>query len=490
MRTEPKPFVPREMQKPMIEHMLEHDRCGIWAKPGSGKTSAVLTALDCLVMAGEDDPILVLAPLRVARSTWSDEVRKWSNMRHLGVRPIVGTAQERLQALQSKSLIYTCNYENLLWLTEFWGDRWPYRTVIADESTKLKSVRVSFQQRRKKDGTLGREFVAGQGGKRARALAKVAHYQTKRFIELTGTPSPNGLQDLWGQMWFLDGGKRLGRTFEAFKERWFQTKPSGWGIEACDWAEEQIHTACADICVSVDPRDYYDIREPVVTKVPVRLPAKALADYRKFEKEMFLALEDARTVEAFAAGGKVQKCQQMANGAVYLDPLVEGEQDPRSKEWREVHTAKLEALESIIEESGGENVMVVYKFHSDRERLLRHFKTARVLKTKQDEDDFKAGLIPILLVQPQGASHGIDGFQYACRTVIFFSQDWNAEEHDQVLERVGPTRQMQAGLDRAVLLYYIIAEDTIDEDIVDRRELKLTTQEALMRAAKRRGYKR
>lgn len=198
------PFTPRPYQHAMVEHILQHPRCAIYAGMGLGKTVATLTAADILSLV-QPGPVLVIAPLRVAQSTWPDEAAKWAHLGDVTVSAVVGTVAERLAALARPATIYTTNYENVPWLVEHFGERWPFRTVVADESTRLKSFRLR------------------QGGVRAQALAKIAHVQVDRFIELTGTPSPNGLQDLWGQMWFVDRGERLGRSFDAFRSRWFQT---------------------------------------------------------------------------------------------------------------------------------------------------------------------------------------------------------------------------------------------------------------------------
>lgn len=475
----PKKFVPREYQHLMIGHGLEHPRCALWAKPGLGKTSAVFSILDALYMSGETHPTLILAPLRVARKTWATESRKWSDFSHLDVVPIVGTVAERQRAMRRDAPIYTTNYENLVWLTEQWGNRWPYRTIVPDESTKLKGLRLAFQTSK-----TGKEFINGQGGKRARALGHVAHTHATRFIELTGTPSPNGLADLWGQLWFLDGGKRLGRTFGGFKERWFRPKPDGYGIEAMPHAEEQIHEAIRDICLTIDGADWFDLRAPIVNVVKVDLPASARKIYREMEADMFAQLGD-RSTEVFGAAARTQKLLQMTNGAVYVDPLAESDDSPRSKEWRAVHDEKLDALDELLSEMEGDPVIVVYEFRSDLARLQKKFPHGRLLKTDRDEEDFKAGKIPVLFMHPQSGGHGIDGFQYVCNQMVFFGHNWNLEYHDQIVERIGPVRQIQAGFDRPVYLHYIVAENTVDEMVMERREGKREVQDILMDAMKR-----
>lgn len=475
-----KKFDPRPWQPEMIAHGLEHNRCALWAKPGAGKTSATLSVLDSHFMGGEDHPALILAPKRVARRTWAVETQKWTDFSHLDVMPIMGTVKEREAALKRDVPIYTTNYENLVWLAEHWGPRWPYRIIVADESTKLKSLRLSFQKSK-----TGKEFVNGQGGKRARALGKVAHVNATHFYELTGTPSPNGLADLWGQLWFLDRGHRLGRTFTAFTERWFRPKRDGHGIEPLPHAEAEIHDLVKDLCLTIDPGDWIDLDEPFVNVIKVDLPPAARRAYKQMEKDMFAELGD-RQVEAFGAAAKTQKLLQFCNGQAYVSPAVESDDDPRSKEWRPIHDEKLDALEELLEEIGGEPVIVVYEFRSDLARLQSRFPEGRVLQTEKDEADFKAGKIPILFMHPQSGGHGIDGFQYVCNQMVFFSQNWNLEFHDQIIERIGPMRQMQAGMDRLCYLHYIVAENTVDEDVMERRRTKREVQDILLEAAKRR----
>lgn len=481
-----RPYTPRAYQVPSTGHLLEHRRCALWAGMGLGKTVATLTALEALQFAGEEPgPALILAPKRVARRTWSDEVRKWDHLERFRVVPIVGTQAERIAAAATKADAYTINYENLEWLVEKWGTAWPYRTVVADEADRLKSLRLSFRTARKKDGTLGREYLAGQGGSRARALGMIAHTpKVRRFIELTGTPSPNGLKDLWGQLWFLDAGKRLGRTYEAFSKRWFQKGWDGYSIEPTASADRQIHEAVADICLAIRSEDYFALEAPIVNNVYVDLPPKAMKSYKDMERDMFVQLRD-RTAEAFGAAARTQKCLQLANGAVYVDPLVETDTDPRGKEWRAVHDEKLDALEDILGEAGGAPVIVVYEFRSDLARLLKAFPRGRHLNTDKDERDFKAGRIPILFTHPKSAGHGIDGFQNVCNQIVFFGHNWSLGDYQQIIERIGPVRQMQAGLNRSVFIHHIIARDTVDELVMERRETKREVQDLLLEAARR-----
>jgi len=454
-------FKPHSYQQMIIGHQLDLPRGAVWAGMGMGKTVSTLVSLDLLELV-EPGPTLVLAPLRVAASTWPDEALKWNNLRNVEVSAVVGNPKERKAALRKPANVFTCNYDNLPWLVETLGDKWPFRKVVADESTRLKSFRLR------------------QGGKRAQALAKVAHSKASRFVELTGTPSPNGLQDLWGQMWFIDRGERLGRTFSAFKERWFQAVPGDNNfhqIRPLPFAQQQIEDAVRDVCLSLDARDWFSIDEPIVNVVRVPLPAKARTLYRNMEREMYMQI-DGHEVEAFTAATKTIKCLQLASGAAYVG---EG-----SDQWAEVHDAKLQALESIIEEAAGMPVLVAYHFKSDLARLLKAFPRGRHLdQDPQTIRDWNAGKIPVLFAHPASAGHGLN-LQDGGNILVFFSHWWDLEQFQQIVERIGPTRQKQAGHDRPVFIYHIVAADTVDELVMARRESKREVQDLLLEAMKRR----
>ena len=464
-----RPYTPRPYGKLMTDHALDVPRCALWADMGLGKTVCTYTALDALFLAGDSAPALVLAPLLVARDTWPDEARKWDHLRHIDVMPIVGTEAERLAALKYDASVFTINYENLPWLVNHLGDRWPFRTVVADESRRLKSFRLR------------------QGGKRTAALGKVAHTKVKRMIQLTGAPAPNGLDDLWGQLWFIDGGQRLGRTHSAFRQRWFQKSFDGYGVDPLPMAQEQIEAAIRDVCLRVDAADWFDLEKPIHVPVFVDLPVKARARYREMEKEMFTQIED-RSVEAFGAAARTQKCLQLANGAVYVDPLVEGEESKGPKEWREVHDVKLQALESIIDEANGDPVLVAYHFKSDLARLVKAFPKARVLSDPVQMREFKSGKFEIGLGHPASMGHGVDGLQEYCHRIAFFGHWYDMDQRDQIIGRVGPVRQFQAGHKRPVYIYDIVARDTVDELVLARHETKRDVQDLLLESMKKKGY--
>lgn len=474
--TQPRTFTPRPYQKLIMDHQLDTARCAVWAGMGMGKTSSTLTMINDLQLL-EGNPVLVLAPLRVATSTWPDEGRKWQHLTGTSIMPITGSLEERRRALRFDAAVYTTNYEQLPWLVEHLGERWPFRTVIADEATRLKSFRGS-----EGESKTGKQFLRhnGTGSVRARALAQIAHTKVKRFVELTGTPAPNGLQDLWGQAWFLDAGQRLGRTNTSFRQRWFRPADNGYGTVPLAHAQEEIQTKLRDLCLTIEAKDWFDLREPIVTNVMVDLPVKARQLYRQFEKEMFMQLGEHQ-VEAFNAATRTVKCLQLANGAAYV-----GEDNSR---WHDVHDAKLQALESIIEEANGMPVLVAYQFKSDLARLLKAFKKGRALdQDPQTIRDWNAGKIPVLFAHPASAGHGLN-LQDGGNILAFFGMDWNLENRLQIIERIGPTRQLQAGHNRPMFIYNIIARETVDELVLQRVETKRAVQDLLLDAMKTKGVK-
>lgn len=460
-----RPYVPRPYGALAFAHMSNNPRCALWAKPGLGKTVMTLDFLHTLhTVWGEDAPALVLGPKRVAQDVWTDEAAKWQHLAGYEVVSVTGTAEERATALKRDAQVFVMNYENLVWLKDHLQTKrraWPFRTLVPDEATRLKSFRLK------------------QGGKRAQALAAFAHKDIERVIELTGTPAPNGLIDLWGQLWFLDAGARLGRTFSAFEDRYFAWK-RGADVAGdqtkiqrvlAPYAAELIHEKLVDLCLTLDPKDWFDIADPLVTIIDVDLPPSAMAKYREFERELFIQL-GGHDIEAFAAEGKTMKCLQLANGFVYVD----AEKDI----WVHAHDAKLEALESLVEELAGAPLLCAYHFKPDLAKLKAYFPDALDLSKDADLKAAKAGKGRLWLCHPASLGHGVDGLQEHCCDAAFFSHWWDLELHDQVIERVGPMRQLQAGKDRAVNLYYLVARKTIDTVVVARRHSKTGVQRALM----------
>jgi SNF2 family DNA or RNA helicase len=449
-------FKPHDYQQEAMAHLYNVRRSALWMPMGGGKTVSTLTALDNLSLVEDVFPALVLAPLRVARSTWPDEVAKWPHLSHLRVSVVTGTPKQRQAALDVPADIYTTNYDNLVWLREALGDAWPFRTVVADEFTRLKSFRIR------------------QGGSRARALGQVAHAHVTRFIGLTGTPAPNGVKDLWGQIWFLDKGERLGRTFSAFVSRWFFKGRDGFSLIPYEHAQREVEERLRDICLTVRG---LPVDEPINSPIYIDLPPAARRAYDEMEEEMYTIL-NREGVEAANAAVRTQKCLQLANGAMYTDEYGS---------WQAVHDAKLDALESVIEEANGAPVLVAYNFKHDLERLRGRFRQGRVLDADpQTIRDWNAGRISILFAHPASAGHGLN-LADGGNILAFYGVNWNLEEHMQIIERIGPMRQKQAGYDRPVFIYPILARHTVDDLVMDRLSSKKSIQEILLEAMKRKA---
>lgn len=477
-------YTPRNYHFKLRNFGLDVPRCNWWAGPGSGKTGSSLWLFDTLRWYGEVERLLVVSTKRIASMVWSNEVAKWEDFERYKVAPAVGSPAERLAALRANADITTINYENLPWLAETVGDHWPWDMVIADESTKLKSLRIDL--RPKKDGSMSKRKSGGSS--RAYALAKVSHNKVRRWINLTGTPAPNGLIDNWGQMWYIDGGARLGRSFSGFKERWFNAvkpadDPHSIIYKPTPWADREIKELMRDVTLTIDARDYMELPDVVFNKIKVPLPRQSRDLYKQMEKEFFIELL-GHEIEAFNAGSKSMKLRQLSSGAVYAKPDPGNDTAP----WLPVHDEKLDALSDLVSELNGEPLLIAYQFRSDLARLKERFPKGRFFDDKpQTLADFRAGKIPQLFLHPASAGHGIDGMQDVCNHIAFFSQTWNLEEFEQVIERIGSVRQVSAGYFRNTFVHLLIGENTIEEEMVERTETKASVQDSLKLAMKRRG---
>jgi SNF2 family DNA or RNA helicase len=462
----------------MIDFLIDNPRCNLFAGMGLGKTVTVLTVLDTLKLTAPDElPALIVAPLRVVKTVWAKECQEWPHLHDFKVVAVVGTAAERSAALAQQADAYAINYENLPWLRRALDDRrefWPFRTVVCDESTKLKGLRASLR----KSAATGKTLPAIGGTQRARVVARPAYFSTDRWINLSGTPAPNGLADLYGPQWMIDYGSRLGGSYTSFTGRWFDVDPYSHRVTPREGAQGQITERLRDCTLSLKAEDYFRLDAPIVNVVNVPLPDAARKMYRAMERDMFLELEqEGVQVEAFTAAARTAKCLQLAAGAIYTD-------DKGS--WTEVHRAKLDALEDIIEEAAGAPVLVAYHFKSDLARLTAAFPRGKALdKNPATIDAWNAGKIPILFAHPASAGHGLN-LARGGNTLVFFSLNWNLEEHEQIIERIGPVRQAQAGLNRNVFIHYLLAENTLDFEVKERLVNKSSVQDALRNALRRR----
>ncbi len=466
--TAPVPYTPREYQKIARRFLIDTPRCNLWAVPGMGKSSISYSALDVLMLMGSNFfPALIIAPKKVCELTWPAEQKKWADFNGIKVVSILGEADVRDDALMSKGDVYLINYENVVWLTErLKRKKWPFKIVIADESTRLKSFRGSW--RVNEHGTKWLQ-VAGAGGVRAKALAAVAEH-VGRWINLTGTPATNGLKDLWGQNWFVDFGSRLGNSYGDYMKRWFFENPYSKVVElrhpSC---EQEIYDKLADISLALRAEDWFDVTQPIPFRREVELPPEARKMYDTMERDFFLQIGD-REINAVNAAVLSSKLLQIASGAVY----------GAEKQITQIHDAKIEELRSIVNELG-EPLLVAYWFKFEIPMLKKAFPELRVFQGAAEEDAWNKGKIQLMAVHPASAGHGTN-LQFGGRAIAHFTHTWDLEAKLQVNERLGVVRQRQAGYDRAVLQYEICAKDTIDEVVLLRQQKKMSILDALMAA--------
>ena len=412
---------------------------------GLGKTLTTLKALEDLKeVFGEARKVLVIAPLNVAKYTWDKEVEKWGF--NFKVSKILGTKKQREEALRKEADLYVINRENVVWLVN--ENYWPFDTLVIDELSSFKS----------------------QKSKRFKALRKVRG-KVDRFIGLTGTPSPNGLMDLWAQVYLADQGERLGKTITSYRRRYFYPAvKSGyivyrWALQ--DGAEDDIYEQIDDIAVSMKAKDYLDLPSRVDNIVDVHLNDKEKKLYNQLEKDYIVEYQESDIV-ALNPAALSNKLVQLANGAVYDD----------EKKAHHVHDEKIKVLEGIVEEAQGEPILVYYKFQSDKARLLEHFKQAQVFGDNLDE--WNRGEVPMLVAHPASIGHGLN-LQEGGHIIVWFGLDWSLELYQQANARLD-----RQGQTKPVVVHHLVTKGTIDEDIIASLEGKREGQDALMEAVKAR----
>jgi SNF2 family DNA or RNA helicase len=436
-----------EYQNKAVEFIKSQKRCALWLFMGAGKTCSTLTAISDLQDQMNVHKTLIIAPLRVANSVWGHEVKLWRHLTHLKVQVCTGTERERLAALHRTCDVYTINRENVPWLVKLYGKKWPFDMVVIDESSSFKSA----------------------ASQRFKALKKIVPF-TNYFVELTGTPSPNGLLDLWSQIYLLDGGVAIGRTMTAYKQRFFESDYMGYKHLPRPGADELIHKAIAHMVLSMNAEDYLELPERIDLKEYIDLPPKVKAAYDEFEKTLLLEFDSGEVVEAVSAAVLANKLNQFSNGATYVD---------EHKNWIELHTAKLDALADIIEQNDGETILVAYNFKTDLERLQKRFPQAQVLdRNPETITRWNAGKIPLLLAHPQSAGHGINA-QHGGAIAIWFGLNWSLELYQQFNARLH-----RQGQTRPVRIIHLIARDTIDERLMKVLGEKDATQAKLLEALK------
>ena len=448
-------YTPREPQRLIEAHMLSTPKCAAWANMGSGKTVATLSVIDKRLKTVDVRKVLVLAPLRVAVNTWPAEIEKWDDFRHLTYKVIRGNPAARMHQLRGKEDIHIINFDNLVWLVEFAIEYkfWPYDMVVLDEASQMRNV----------------------SAKKVKAFRRVLQY-LDYLVELSGTPAPNGLANLWTQIYFLDRGERLYNTVGKYRSRWFDRNENNRYIPR-GHAMREITDKVKDLCVTVDARDYIDIKDPIIEHVPAYIDDDTRAQYNQLEDEMFLEFENGESVEVFNPGVLTNKCRQYLNGFMYFE----------DKTWQAVHDAKLDALGSIIDEANGMPLFVLYQYTVDCDRILAKYPGAEKMGTDPEQlERWNRGEIEMLVAHPGSAGHGLN-LQLGSNITVWFGLTWDLEHWEQANERLGPMRQHQAGLDRPSYVYHIGVPDTIDDTMMLRLTTKGSIQDAIKNAAKRRS---
>ena len=432
-------------QNNAIDFIKDKGRCALFLDMGLGKTVSTLTAISDLQDQMLVHKVLVIAPLRVANSVWDHEVKLWRHLKHLKVQISTGTERERLTALHRDADIYTINRENIPWLVKQYGKKWPFDMVVIDESDSFKSA----------------------SSIRFKSLKKILPF-TNYMVLLTGTPSPNGLLDLWAQIYLLDQGIAIGRTMSAYKQRFFEADYMGFKYTPRAGADAQIHAAIQHMVLSMRAEDYLELPERIDLTEFVDLPPKIKEAYDDFERKMLIEFETGEVVEALGAAVLANKLTQFANGASYTDT---------HKNWVEIHSVKLDALAEIIEHNAGENILVAYNFKTDLERLQNKFPQAQVLDRNPNTiARWNEGHIPLLLAHPASAGHGINA-QHGGAIVVWFGLNWSLGLYQQFNARLH-----RQGQTRPVRIVHIVARDTIDERIITALAAKDVTQSDLLKA--------
>lgn len=442
-------YVPHDYQQFAIEFLLKHPVAALFLDMGMGKSSITLTALQHMLTEHFTAVRpLVIAPLRVARDTWPEELHKWDHLQGLTMAVMVGTATERRAALHAQADIWIINRENIPWLVKELAGEWPFDTVIIDELSSFKSHQ----------------------SQRFKALKKVRPH-IRRIIGLTGTPAPNSLLDLWAPFRILDGGQRLGTHIGHYRQRYF-TPGRRNGHIVYEWrlqpgADDAIYQSINDMTLSMKAIDHLTM-PPVTTidrKVP--LPAEVLATYRRLRDDMVTDLDD-ETIIADSAGVLAGKLQQLASGAIYND----------DDGFTEIHDEKLQALDDIIDEAQGQNILVAYWFKHELTRLRERFPHGRLLDADQDMADWKAGRIQLGFIHPASAGHGLN-LQSGGHILVWLSPTWSLELYQQTVGRLH-----RQGQEHPVTVVRILATQTIDTRITAALDNKDVTQSALIAAVK------
>lgn len=442
-------YKPHNYQQFATDFILNQSICCLMLDMGLGKTVITLTALWQLALDSFDvSRVLVIAPKRVAEDTWPKELAKWEHLTGLTFSLVLGSAAERKAALQRKAFLYIINRENVAWLVK--NRYWDFDMVVIDELSSFKSNKAE----------------------RFKAMKKVRPMVT-RIVGLTGTPAPNTLMDLWSQMYLMDMGQRLGRFIGGFRDRFFlpdkRNREIIYSYKPREGAEDAIYALISDICISMKAADYLDMPERIDNRIEVSMSPKERKLYDDFQKDMVLSIDDEE-LDAANAASLSNKLLQMANGAVYSE----------DKKVLPIHDRKLDALEDLVEGANGKPLLVAYWYKHDLQRIKARFKNARCIDTAKDIDDWNAGQIPLALIHPASAGHGLNLQDGGC-TIVWFGLTWSLELYQQLNARL-----WRQGQKHTVVIHHIVTKGTHDEDVMRALENKDTRQSALIEAVRAR----
>lgn len=448
-----KNFVPHNYQQYCIDRIISDPAIGLFLDMGLGKTAITLMAIKKLKYEyWRSAKVLVIAPKKVAESTWSREAAKWSELSCLSFSFVLGSAEKRLKALKTPADIYMINRENVMWLVDYYRNAWPFDTVIIDESSSFKNHQA----------------------KRFKAL-KAVRSKISRIVLLTGTPTSRGLMDLWAQVYLLDCGKRLGRNITAYREAFFvpdkRNRTTIFSYAPKDGAEETIYKAIGDICVSMKAEDYLELPELVYNDIPVQLDTAAQKAYNRLERDTLLPVDDT-VITAGSAAVLRGKLLQLCNGAVYDE----------DKNVMEIHNCKIEALLETVEQLNGQHAIICYNFQHDKARLLDALRatqlTVKVYEGKTEEDEWNAGNIDLLLVQPASCGYGLN-LQDGGHHIIWFGLTDSLELYQQTNKRLH-----RQGQPFPVIVHHLLVQGGTDEDVIKSLSGKADVQNSLLEALK------
>lgn len=441
-----------EYQRKAVQHIIENPYSALLLDMGLGKSISTLTAIKKLIDEYlEVTKVLIIAPKRVAESTWSDEINKWDHLKGLTVSKILGTERQRKEALKADADIYLINRENVSWMVAYLQGWFPFDMLVIDELSSFKSAKAA----------------------RFKAL-RMVRPKINRVVGLTGTPAPNGLIDLWSQLYLLDLGERLGKTITGYRQKYFSPGRSNGQVvfdyKLQDGGEQAIYRQIGDICISMKAEDYLELPQRIDQTAEIQFPSPLLERYQEFEKQQVLTVEEEGDISAVNAAALSNKLLQFANGAIY----------DADRNIHTIHDEKLDALEEILEAANGQPVLVFYSFKHDASRILKRFNSYKPVLI-DGADDIKAwnrGEIQLMIAHPASAGHGLN-LQAGGHIVVWFGLNWSLELYQQANARLH-----RQGQTKPVTIYHLVVKGTMDEDVMKAIAGKADKQEALMQAVK------